>query len=364
MGLKYFMKNSKSYFDRIPALFKSKKAIVVAVVIIILYFLGNRGSADLDKITIAQVSRGDIKSEVLASGSILSKNSTALHFAVSGKVTWVGPKEGDYVKRGQAIASLDRERYEIALRQAQQDVIAADAALEKVYDDISHSSADTESFDEKIKRTAAEATKNKAWDAMLLAQRNLKDATLTAPFAGTIYSLNMNAGQEIFANTEVVKIADNSNLEFSAEVDETDIPKVQNGQMAQISLDAFEGKSFNSEVFKINTQSIQTSTGATAYEVKLKLPEERNFFLGMSGEGEITVDEKQDVLTIPIQAVIEDKFVYVKDDGEFVKKEVSLGLSSESDVEVTLGLSEGEGIVTGGFDQIGKKSLLQKIFKR
>lgn len=358
------MKNSKSLLQRIPAPFRGKKAIAIAVIILISYFFLNRGAADLDKITTSQVSRGDIKSQVLASGSVLSKNSTTLHFAVSGKVVWVAVKEGDYVKRGQATASLDKERYEIALRQAQQDVIAADAALEKVYDDIAHSSADTESFDEKIKRTAAEATKNKAWDAMLLAQRNLKDAVLTAPFAGTVYSLNMYAGQEIFANTEVVKIADGSSLEFKAEVDETDIPKVQNGQIAQISFDAYEGESFNSEVLAINTQSIQTSTGATAYEVKLKLPKERNFFLGMSGEGEITVDQKQDVLIIPIEAVIDDKFVYVKQDGEFVKKEVSLGLSSESDAEVTSGLTEGEEIVTGGFDQIGKKSIFQKIVKR
>jgi len=358
------MKNLKSFFQKILAPFRGRKALFLAAVISILYFLGNRGSADLDKITIVQVSRGDIKSAVLASGSVLSKNSTALHFAVSGKVIWVGPKEGDYVKKGQSIASLDKERYEIALRQAQQDVIAADAVLEKVYDDIAHSSVDTESFDEKIKRTAAEATKNKAWDAMLLAQRNLKDAVLTAPFAGTVYSLNMNAGQEIFANTEVVKIADSSSLEFRAEVDETDIPKVQNGQIAQISLDAFEDENFDSEVLFINTQSIQTSTGATAYEVKFQLPKDKNFFLGMSGEGEITVDKKQDVLTIPIEAVIDDKFVYVKQNGEFVKKEVSLGLSSESDVEVTSGLSEGEEIAIGGFDQIGKKSIFQKIVKR
>lgn len=356
------MKNSKSLLQRIPAPLKGKKAIIIAVAILGSYFFLNRGAADLDKITTSQVLQGDIKSQVLASGSVLSKNSTTLHFAVSGKVVWVAVKEGDYVKKGQTIASLDREKYEIALRQAQQDVVAADAVLEKVYDDIAHSSADTESFDEKIKRTAAEATKNKAWDAMLGAQRNLKDATLTAPFAGTVNSININAGEEIFATTEVVKIADNGSLEFAAEVDETDIPKVKKGQDAQISLDAFEDENFDSEVLFINTQSIQTSTGATAYEVKLELPKDRGFFLGMSGEGEITVDTKQNVLAIPIEAVVDDKFVYVRKNGEFVKKEVTLGISSESDVEITLGLSDGEEVATGGFDQIGKKSLLQKLF--
>jgi len=356
------MKSPKSLFQRIPAPLKGKRAIAVAVAILILYFFLNRGAGDLDKITTVNVSREDIKSQVLASGKVTSENSATLHFAVSGKVVWTGVKEGDYVKRGQTIASLDREKYEIALRQAQQDVIAADAALEKVYDDIAHSSADTESFDEKIKRTAAEATKNKAWDAMLLAQRNLKDATLTAPFAGFINSIDIKQGQEIFATTEAVKIADNDFLEFTAEVDETDIPKVKTGQEAQILLDAFEGDSFDSQVSKINIQSIQTSTGATAYEVKFDLPKERDFFLGMSGESQITIQEVADVLTVPIEAVIDDKYVYVKRDGNFLKKEIGLGISSDTDSEVTSGLSEGEEVVTAGFDQIDKKSLLQKFF--
>src|SRR3990167_7836370 len=130
------MKNSKSLLQRIPAFLKGKKAIIIAAVILVSYFFLNRGAADFDKITTSQVSRETVKSQVLASGKVTSENSATLHFAVGGKVVWVGVKEGDYVKRGQAIASLDREKYEIALRQAQQDVIAADAELAKVYDDI------------------------------------------------------------------------------------------------------------------------------------------------------------------------------------------------------------------------------------
>lgn len=358
------MKNAKSLLQRIPVPLKGKKAIAIAAVILISYFFLNRGAADLNKITTSKVSREDIKSQVLASGKVTSENSVTLHFAVSGKVVWVGPKEGDYVKRGQAIASLDREKYEIALRQAQQDVIAADAALEKVYDDIAHSSADTESFDEKIKRTAAEATKNKAWDAMLLAKRNLKDATITAPFAGFVNEIDIKVGQEIFATAEAVKISDSGNLEFAAEVDETDIPKVKVGQATQISLDAFEDERFNSGVSKINNMSIQTSTGATAYEVKFDMPKDKDFFLGMSGEAQITVQEIPQVLAVPIEAVINDKYVYVKKDANFVKQEVGLGISSDTDIEVTSGLSEGDEVVTGGFDEIGKKSLLQKLFSK
>ena len=285
-----------------------------------------------------------------------------MHFAVSGKVVWVGAKEGDYVKRGQAIASLDRERYEIALRQAQQDVIAADATLEKVYDDLTHSSADTESFDEKIKRTAAEAAKNKAWDAMLLAQRNLKDSVLTAPFAGKVNKLNIKAGEEIFATTEAASISDEGDLKFIAEVDETDVVKVETGQKAEILLDAFEDESFDSEVLKIDSQNITTTTGATAYEVELNLPKDENFYLGMGGEATVTVDQVKDVLAVPIEAFIDEKYVYIKQNGNFIKKEVSLGISSDTDTEATSGLSEGEEVVTGGFDQIGKKSLLQKLF--
>src|SRR3989304_3916222 len=293
------MKNSKSLFQRIPAPLKGKRAIAVAVAILILYFFLNRGAGNLDKITTANIAREDIKSQVLASGKVTSENSATLHFAVSGKVVWVGVKEGDYVKKWQAIASLDKEKYEIALRQTNQDVVAADAELAKVYDDISKASG-AESFDNRIKRTAAEATKNKAYDEWLEAKRNLKDAVLLSPISGTVLDLGVLPGEEILATTAIAKIGDNKNLVFAAEVDETDISRVNEDQKTQIILDAFPEKTIDSEVKSIANQGTVTSTESTVFEVKFSLDPPEIIRLGMNGEADITIQSLDNVIVVPI----------------------------------------------------------------
>src|SRR4030042_4170990 len=126
----------KKILSRLPKFVKTKRAILAIIVFLILAFVLTRGSADKEKIKTAQVEQKNIASEIVASGKIASQNQSTIHSAVNGKIVWVGVSEGDYVKAGQVIASLDKEKYEIAERQAYQGMIAADAALQKVYDDL------------------------------------------------------------------------------------------------------------------------------------------------------------------------------------------------------------------------------------
>ena len=358
------MLSVKKLTKKLPKFLRSKRILVLVVVLILaLSFVLTRGGAKKDAIKTVPVMRQTIVSEVSAAGKIDSLNSSTLHFAVSGQVVWVGVKEGDYVRRGQAIAVLDRERFEIAIRQAEQDVVAADAELAKVYDDISKASG-AESFDNRIKRTAAEAKKNKAFDNLKQAQRDLRDSTLISPVSGTIVNLNINPLENIFATNEVAKVADVNNIEFVAEVDETDVGTVQTDQKAQITLDAFSDENFESSVLSIGVSSITTSTGATAYEVKLPLPDPEILRIGMNGEAIIEIDTKSNVISVPPEAVIDDKFVWVKTATGYEKKEITLGISSEDKVEVVSGLEENQEIVTAGFDQIGKKSLWKKFLRK
>src|SRR3990167_6531059 len=200
------MKYLKIIFKKIPKRFKNKKTIVLIFAVLLIVYLGLRGGANQDLIQTANAQKGTVKSEVFATGKIESDSQSSLNFPVSGKVVWVNVKEGDFVKKGQAIASLDKEKFEVALRQAQQDVIAADAKLEKVYDDLPDNRI--ESFQDKINRTAAEAVKNQAFDAVKLAERNLKDTILTALIEGTLVELNINVGDEILPTETVARIAD------------------------------------------------------------------------------------------------------------------------------------------------------------
>jgi len=353
----------KKLIKSLPKNLKSKRTIFAILIILFGFYFLSRGSAELKKIETVKVLRADIRQEVLASGKISADKESTIHSAVSGKVVWVGVKSGEYVARGKAIATLDRERYEIALRQAQQDVIAADAELAKVYDDITRTSG-VETFDNRIKRTAAEAKKNKAFDLVKLAERNLKDTTIVSPIAGTVVELSVNAGDEILPTAEIAVVSQTGNIKFVAEVDEVDVVKVKKGQQALLTLDAYEGRTFDSKVSEIGQKSITTSTGATAYEVNIILSEQQNLLLGMNGEASILISALSDVLIVPTEAVVDDKFVYVKAQDLFEKKQIEPGIASDQDVEVKSGILQGDEVVVSGFDEIGRLSLLQKILKK
>jgi len=340
---------------------RTKRILITALILLLAAFLVTRGAADQKKIKTAQVEQKNIASEIVASGKITSLNETTIHPAVNGKVVWVPVKEEDYVKKDQAIASLDKEEYEIAQRQAQQDIIAADAELERLYDDLKKQSG-AENYDNRVRRTAAEATKNKAVDALKKADRDLKDTVLTSPFAGTVIELNVHPGEEIFYTTAVAKIADIQNINFTSELDDTDIGGIKEGQKAIVTLDAFPEEELDSQVESISFVSNITASGADVFEVKFNLEQSEDYRIGMNGEARIITQERNGVLVVPIEALTDEKYVWTKTDGSFEKKEVAKGIESDSEIEIISGLTKDETVATAGFDQIGKKSLVQKIF--
>ena len=172
--------------------------------------------------------------------------------------------------------------------------------------------------------------------------------------------LDVNVGEEIFQTTEIATIKNTNVIDFIAEVDETDILKVQIGQTAAITLDSQPDTQIKSSVKSISPDAAVTTTGATAYRVKLEIPD-NNPPLGANGQVTIDVAKVSSVLVVPIEAVIDDRFIWIKQDNSYRKKEITTGLVTDTQTEVTEGIEEGQQIVTSGFEQIGKKSLWQKI---
>jgi len=352
--------NDPSIYQKIPKILRSKKVLLALAIVIIFAFIGTRGGADMGKIKTAQVEQKNIASEIVTAGKISSQSESTIHPAVNGKVVWVPVKEGDFVKKGQAIASLDKEKYEIALRQTEQDVVALDAELEKLYDGRRNKTS-IESYDEKIERTALEAAKNKAYDEWLEAKRNLKDTVITSPFAGTVIEVNVHPGEEIFYTTAIAKIADIENLNFTAELDDTDVGQIKEGQKTIVTLDAFPDEEILSQVESVSFVSNVTSSGSDVFEVKFNLEQEEDYRIGMNGESRIIIQEKEDVLAVSVEAIFDENFVHVKTNGEFVKREVEKGIESDSEVEIVSGLSKDETVVIAGLEEIGKKTHFFKI---
>ncbi len=310
--------------------------LIVVILAVIFYFVLPKGQKPVLTET---ASTKDIVKTVSVTGDIASDNSINLSFQTGGKLVYLGAKEGDEVKQGQAIASLDRSQLEANFRQAQQDFIAAKAASDQYYD--GHKNA-TESYDEKVKRTALDAAQNKAYDQMMKVQEDLNNSTLYSPIDGIITRADAKtAGVNVTAAT-VFTVTDPSSLNFKMEVDEADIGNVKIGQKVKVSLDSFPDDLLTLIVDKIDFVSHKTSSGGNAFYVEADLPQTDNYRVGMSGNADIIVASKNNVLSVSSSSVTDDDYIYVKKNKLFEKRKIKLGLQTDTEAEVISGLSQGE----------------------
>lgn len=159
-------------------------------------------------------------------------------------------------------------------------------------------------------------------------------------------------------DTTAFTISGNEKVILSVNVDELDINSVSEGQQAEITFDAIEDETFTGTVTNID-QEASASNGVAKYGVDITLEKEEQMKVVMNASATIVIEEKKDVLTIPVNALQERKnevFVYTSqsEDGSLSgEKTVKTGLSDGENVEITEGLSEGDTIY---YQKTGKTS--------
>ena len=143
-------------------------------------------------------------------------------------------------------------------------------------------------------------------------------------------------------------LASNDTMILSVNVDELDINSVSKEQEAEVTLDAIEDKTFTGTVTKVSNSASGTNGGVAKYTVKISIPKDEKMKAGMNASATIIVEQKKDVITIPVSAVSEkggESFVYTKKDSDgnlSGEQTVTTGLSDGDMVEITEGLSEGD----------------------
>ncbi len=345
---KYF-KNFKNHLTR-------RNIIILAVVIAaaVGIFIYNQKTRQ-KPIEYTLVKRQDITSTVSTSGVLSGKEKADLHFKASGKLAYLNSKVGETVATGSAVAGLDTAQLAISLKQAQNTLADKQAALEKVLDDIhlfqygnggfGNVGTPNETETQRAARISAEQAANNAYDSVKAAQTSFSDVAIFSPISGLVTKADPVTGAVVSPTDLIAEIVDTSEVFFDAEVDESDISKVQLGQKAKVTLNAYPGKNFTGGVAQIKPTTKTASSGATVVIVRIKLDQVVNFISDLNGQAEIQTEKANNVLTIPQDALTDDKFVYIQDGKKFKKQEVKTGISSDLDIEVKEGLSEGEKIV-------------------
>lgn len=304
------------------------------------------------QVNTAQVKRGSISQTVSASGEITAATQVDLKFQTSGQLAWVGVKEGDRVKKWQALASLDKNELEKRLQKDLSTYLEERTEFDDTQDQ--YPGAPLTDLIKRLKERAQIDLDQTVLDVEIR-DIALKYSVLVSPIAGIVTHLDVPvAGVNITPAAAVFTVADPESLIFAAQVDETDIHAIKEGQGVQLTLDAFPDQKFSSQVSQISFTSQNSRGGGTVFLVKIPLPELEGvqFRIGMNGDAEFLVRSAEDVLTMPIEALLSDNQVWVKRGESFGKTEVKTGIETGAEIEILEGLSQGDEVVTSGFENL------------
>lgn len=149
--------------------------------------------------------------------------------------------------------------------------------------------------------------------------------------------------------TTAFTVSSNDYMILSVDIDELDILSIALDQKAAITFDALEDEEFEGTVTAISDSATTSSGGVSKYAVNITIPADDNMRIGMNASATIVIEEKSDVLLIPVSALQEkgdQVFVYTEEDSESGQlsgeTQIETGISDGSQVEIVSGLTAGQ----------------------
>ena len=275
--------------------------VAVAAAGVALWKMNARSAAPGNEVTHEiQPVIGSIQNVISSTGTVLPKNRLEVKPSVSGRIEEILVREGQSVRAGETLAWMSSTER---------------AAL-------------------------LDAARGQNEEALRYWQEVYKAIPLISPINGEVIVAKTQPGQTVTTADPVLVLSDQ--LIVRAQVDETDIGKIKDGQSALLHLDAYPDTKISALVEHIYYES-KTINNVTIYEVDLLPQEVPEFFRsGMNAAIDFIAQNKDNVLLIPAEAILREKngnFVLVKDaNGQSQQRPIQLGISNDKNVEVLLGI--------------------------
>ncbi|MGZ0656316.1 efflux RND transporter periplasmic adaptor subunit [Coraliomargarita sp. W4R72] len=317
----------------------SKKRYYIIGIVLLLglglwYFLGQRSQANArgPSFSTQEITRGDIRLTVTATGNLEPTNEVSVGSELSGTTVEVYVDTNDQVTKGQTLARLDTTTLDnqlkasrAALESAKANLTQSQASLKEAEATLARqqelqrlsggslpSKADFATTEAAAERARADLLSSKAAISQAQAdvetrEYDLSKAIIRAPTDGIVLSRSIEVGQTVaasFTTPELFVIAEDlSEMKLEVAVAEADIGRVASGQNASFSVDAWPDRSFEAVVLKVAYGSEVTDNVVT-YETELSVSnEDLSLRPGMTATADIDVAHHQDVLLVPVAAL-------------------------------------------------------------
>lgn len=351
------------------------------------------GGAKPKQVEIQKVERKLVKSSILASGTLAFREQVQLRSEVIGRVIELHVEEADNVGTGDTVITLDPKTFEAQVEQAEARVRIQEIAIQRQHlfidtlanrverqkavfarnlvdedsyellaSELELARVDLRSLQESLAQARAELAQSKEL---------LSKTRITSPIDGVVIQIDVKVGETVIAGTTnipgttMMVIADPSETLTEVQVDEADIAQVREGQSADIFPAASPETPLSGTIQSIASVARQTPGQASlSFLVKILLDEQDSTAIrpGMSVRADIYTQSSEETLAIPVQAVLYDEdtdedfegseeqtYAFVMQDGIAIRRNVEIGISSDSDQEIIDGLEENEIVISGPF---------------
>lgn len=324
--------------------------------------------------TTAVVSARDISFAISAAGDITPAEQVSVRPEVSGRIDKLPVDIGDKVKKGAVLFTLDdqdlqteKSQRQIEIEGSSLQVTTARLAMEKtdmafnrnkdlfgqklVSKEVFENSGN-ELASSKNAQAIAQNNLDRSQAALRVVEDKLSKTKIVAPFDSTILTRNASVGQAVSgasgvnSGTEVLTIADLSELIINAHINQADVTRMCVNQKVQIEVEAVPGLKLFGRLDRIAPQAtIKNGIKGFATRIIVKNDETTGIRPGMTAILNIPLDTADNVIAIPLAAVFTDqgsRFAYVREGGKFVRVPIQIGVSDYDFAEVTKGLGGGE----------------------
>jgi len=329
-------------------------------------------------VVLRTVERGLVRATVsnTRAGTVEACRRARMSPSAAGQVAQLPVREGDSVVAGTVLMEIWNEDLTAQLRQLDAEIIAAGSRVDEACTRAAGARREADRLQKmsrqrlvsedavdvaETRANAAHAGCDAARAAVVVSSASrqvvaeqIERTLLRAPFAGVVAELNAKLGEFItpsptgIPTLPAVDLIDMSCLYVSAPIDEVDAPQIRTGLAACVSLDAFDDKRCGAVVRRIAPFVLDREKQARTVEVEVEFRATEDIvglLPGYSADIEVLIDERPDVVRIPTEAVIRDRFVLVLEGGVLKQREFERGLANWEFTEARAGVAAGERIV-------------------
>lgn len=367
--------------------FKNKRIVIGAIVVFLVLTLtisyriytnlaANKERADKATqgravaVETAAVARRDITPTLMFSANLEPVWSADISSKVDGRIDRLVLEEGDGVKAGDVIATLDTNELTAQVIQAEGNLLTAQAGLEQAELDLRRNDAlakqgavSLQTLDTmRIKRDLALGQLRSAEGNMSLLTARLENANITAPRNGVVIKRLVQSGYYTKSGSAIVTLADTSSLLAKATVGEAQMQDIIIGSTVKVLVSALGNKEFSGVITRLSPAAAAPSRTFTA-EITVPNPQ-GELKPGIFANVSTPVQARKNVLAVPESALVmkeDQKTVFVVNaQGVAQQTVLKIGYVGEGYAEVLAGLQEGDIIITAGHNKVKDGSVIAK----